>query len=212
MTLTGRLARAGTAAALGLVVLSGAGGTGASWVERVERDPGTIRSGSVTVTTASSRVELHSRQPVGSRTYASSSSCRPDQGYTECRDITSTIAQEALIPGDRVVVTERATVAAVGTNLTGTLEVDVGSLTSGALSAYSGSARTTTTITPPSGGSVTGTPASFPVSVASGQGVGEYTVRSVISTPPSNGGVDWGTALTGQRLYDGAVSYTFTQT
>lgn len=212
MSPAGRLVRAGLAAALGLVVLSGAGGTSASWVERVERDPGTIRSGGVTVSTEAHRVELHSRQPSGSRTYASSSSCTPDQGYTECRVVTSTISQEALIPGDRVVVTERATVAAEGNNLTGTLEVDVSSLTSSALSAYSGSATTTTTITPPAGESVTGSTASFPVSVASDEGIGTYTTRSVITTSPSNSGAMWGQALMGQQLYDGTFSYTFTQT
>lgn len=212
MSPVGRLVRAGLAVALGLVVLTGAGGTSASWVERVEREPGTIRSGGVTVTTGTSQVELHSRQPSGSRTYAASSTCTPDDGYTECRVITSTISREALIPGDRVVVTEQATVAAEGDNLTGTLEVDVSSLTSGGLSAFSGSAATRTTTTPPSGSAETGETVSFPVSVASGQGVGTYTVRSVITTPPSNSGSPWGTSLTGQQLYDGTFDYTFTQT
>lgn len=212
MSPVGRLVRAGLAAALGLVVLTGTGGTSASWVERAEREPGTIRSGGVTVTTGSSRVELHSRQPAGSRTYGSSAACTPDGGYTECRVITGTLSDEALIPGDRVVVTERATVAADGDNLTGTFEVDVSSLTSGGLSAFSGSATTTTTTTPPSGSAETGETVSFPVSVASGQGVGSYTVRSVITTPPSNSGSSWGTSLTGQQLYDGTFSYTFTQT
>ena len=212
MSPAGRLVRAGVAVAVGLVVLSGAGGTSASWVERVEREPGTIRSGGVTVTTGSSRVELHSRQPAGSRTYASSSGCTPDDGYTECRVITGTLSGEALIPGDRVVVTERATVTAEGDNLTGTLDVRVRDLTSGALSDFSGSATTATSIRPPSGSAVSGGTASFPVSTASDRGIGTYTVRSVVTTPPHNSGSSWGARLTGQELYDGAFSYTFTQT
>lgn len=208
----GRLVRAGLAAALGLVVLSGAGGTGATWVERAERDPGTISAGGVSISAGSPRVELHSRQPTGSRTYASTSTCTPDSGYVECRVITATVGREALISGDRVVVTERASVAAEGTNLTGTLEVTVGPLTSAALSAYSGSATATTTITPPSGDPVAGGAQTFPVAAADGQGIGTYTVRSVITTPPSSSGGSWGTSLTGQQLYGGTVEYTFTQT
>ncbi len=212
MSPTGRLVRAGLAAALGLAVLSGTGGTSAAWVERVERDPGTIRSGSVTVTPGSAQVELHSRQPTGSRTYASTSTCTPDGGFTECRVITGTVAKEALIPGDRVVVTERADVSAAGDNLTGTLEIRVSPLTSGALSDLSGSATTSTTTTPPKGDPVTGRVTSFPVSVAGNRGIGTYTVRSVITTPPSDSGTSWGTRLTGQQLYDGTFDYTFTQT
>lgn len=212
MTLAGRLVRAGLAAALGLVVLSGAGGTSASWVDTAEREPGTIRSGGVTVTTGSSQVELHSRQPSGSRTYGSTTSCTPDGGFTECRVITDTVTQEALIPGDRVVVTERASVAADGDNLTGTFEVDVSPLTSGGLSAFSGSATTTTTVTPPSGSAKTGRSTSFPVDAGSGRGVGTYTARSVITSPATNSGASWGTSLTGQQLYEGTFDYTFTQT
>lgn len=212
MTPAGRLVRAGLAAALGLVVLSGAGGTSASWVERADREPGTVRSGGVTVSTGSSRVELHSRQPSGSRAYGSTTTCTPDSGYTECRVITGSLGQEALVPGDRVIVTERATVSAEGDNLTGTLDVHVRSLTSGAISAYSGSASTTTTITPPTGGPVTGETGSFTVDAGSGQGIGIYTVRAVITTPPTSAGSAWGTSLTGQRLYGGDFSYTFTQT
>lgn len=211
MTLSGRLARAGVAGALGLLVLTGAGGTGAIWVERVEREPGTVTAGGVTVTPGAQRVELHSRQPVGSRTYAASTSCTAATGYTECRVITDTVTQEALIPGDRVVVVDRASVAARGANLTGTLDVRVRPLTSSALSAFSGTATATTTITPPTGSAVTGETGSFPVSRSTGAGLGDYTVRTVITTPPSGPTGEWGTALTGQRLYDGAYTYTFTQ-
>ena len=211
MTLTGRLARAGVACALGLLVLTGAGGTGASWVDRVEREPGTVTAGGVSVTPGAQRVELHSRQPAGSRTYAASTTCTPATGYTECRVITTTVTQEALIPGDRVVVVDRASVTARGTNLTGTLDVRVRPLTSSALSAFSGTATATTTITPPTGSPVTGETGSFPVSRSTGAGLGDYSVRTVITTPPSGPTGEWGTALTGQRLYDGAYTYTFTQ-
>lgn len=211
MTLTGRLVRAVLALALGLVVLTSAGGTGATWAERVEREPGTIRSGGVTLTTGNPTVLLHSRQPIGARTYGSSTTCAPDSGYTECRVITGSLGQEALIPGDRIVLTERATVSAEGGNLIGTLDVRVRPLTSGALSAFSGSASTATTLTPPTGSAVSGETGSFPVDVGSGKGVGTYTIRSVMTTPLSNSGADWGTSLTGQKLYDGTFSYTFTQ-
>ena len=209
---TGRLVLAGLAAGLGLVVLTGAGGTSASWVELVERQPGTISSGGVTVTTGSPEVELHSRQPTGSRTYASSTTCEADAEYTECRVITDTISREALIPGDRVAITGTATLSADGDNLTGTLEVEASGLTSDALSDFSGSATTSTTTTPPSGSPARGERVSFPVSVASGEGVGTYGVRAVITTSPSDSGSSWGTALTGQQLYDGTFEYTFTQT
>lgn len=212
MSPVGRLVRAGIAAALGLVVLSGAGGTGASWVERVDRAPGTITSGGVSVTPGTQRVELHSRQPAGSRTYASATTCTPDPGYLECRVVTSSVAQEALIPGDRVIVVDRASVAARGTNLRGNLEVRVRPLTSSALSPFSGSATATTTLTPPTGAAVTGETGNFAVSTKTGLGIGGYTVRTAITTPPSGAAGDWGTALTGQRLYDGAYTYTFTQT
>lgn len=207
-----RLVRAAAAAALGLVVLTGTGSTSASWVDRVEREPGTITSGGVSTTSEPSRAELHSRQPVGSRTCASSTGCTPDAGFTECRVITGTIAREALIPGDRVVVIERATLTATGDNLTGTMQMDARGLTSASLSQLSGSATTSTTTTPPSGGPVTGSTATFPVSVASGQGLGTYTVRAAITVPPSRSGTAWGSALTSQQLYDGTVSFTFTQT
>lgn len=212
MTTTGRLTRAVAAVALALVVLTGTGSTGATWVERVQREPGTVTAGGVSVTPGVQRVELHSRQPSGSRTYASATTCPPDSGYVECRVVTSTVAQEALIPGDRVIVVDRVQVAAEGTNLTGTLAVRVRPLTSAALSAFSGSATTTTTITPPTGTAVTGDSATFAVSTRTGQGIGGYTVRSVVTTPVSGPGGDWGTALTGQRLYDGSNTYTFTQT
>src|SRR5699024_5732450 len=143
------------------------------------------------------RVELHSRQPTGSRTYATSSGCTPDSGFTECRVVTGTIDREALIPGDQVVVVERATLSADGDKLTRPLEVEASGLTSEALSDFSGSATTRTTITPPSGSPTTGEAVSFPVSVASGEGVGRYTVRSVITTAPNNSGDPWGTSLTG---------------
>src|SRR5699024_5062964 len=125
------------------------------------------------------RVELHSRQPAGSRTYASTGTCTPDNGFTQCRIITGTVAQEALISGDRVVVIERARLTATGANLEGDLDIEVTSLTAGAGTAFAGSATTTTTITPPSGASITSANASFPVSVAAGEGIGTYTVRSV---------------------------------
>lgn len=208
---TGRLVRAGLAAALGLVVLSGTGGTSAAWVESAEREPGTIRAGGVTVRTPSARIELHSRQPSGSRTYASTSTCTPDSGFTQCRVITSTVAQESLVPGDRVVITARPSLSADGDNLTGSFEVRASQLTSGTLSELSGSATATTTATSPTGESSTGRVTTFPVSVASGRGIGTYTVRTVITSPPDSSGTPWGTRLTGQQLYDGTFDYTFTQ-
>lgn len=206
-----RLLLAAGATALALVALSGSGGSGASWAEHVGRSPGSISSGQVSVTPDPVRVELHSRQPAGSRTYASTTGCTPDAGYTECRVVTRTVAQEALVPGDRMVLGQRVEVAATGSNLTGEFTVDVSALTSSALSDFSGSGSTTTTVTPPGGDGRTGRQLSFPVSAAEGMGIGTYAVRTVITTPPSNGGRDWGTALQDQRLYDGHLTYGFIQ-
>lgn len=205
-----RLVRALLAAGLALVVLSGTGGTGASWSQSVQLEPGSLQAGNLAVTTDEARVELHSRQPSSSRTYVSTEACTPDTSFTECRVITNTIDDEALIPGDRVVITQKATLAAKGTNLEGTFAIDTGSLTSSATSAFSGSATTTTQVTPPGGNA--GTATSFPVVAGADQGVGEYTVRSRITTSPTNAGTSWGTQLQGQRLYDGAYTFTFTQT
>lgn len=211
MTVTGRLVRTVLALALALVVLTSAGGTGATWAERVEREPGTIRSGGVTLTTGTRTVQLHSRQPVGSRTYASSTSCAADSGFTECRDISGTLSSEALVPGDRVVVVERATLTATGTNLRGDLSVSAGPLTSSAISAFSGSATTSTTITPPTGAPVTSTTHSFPVRRSTGEGIGTFSARTVITTPAANGATGWNTQLWGQRLFAGNHTYAFTQ-
>lgn len=206
------LGRAALAAALALGVLTGAGGTGASWAAQELRSPGSVRSGGVDIGSASGSVQLHSRQPVGSRTYASGTSCTPDAGYLECRVITSTTAQEALIPGDRLVVAGQVSLSARGTNLAGTFTVDPGRLTSSTLSAFSGTAQTTTTVTAPGGATSSGTGAvTLPVSVRDGRGLGTYSVRTVITTPPDNAGTSWGTALQGQQLFSGAYTYTFTQ-
>lgn len=206
------LLRAVLGLGLALVVLSGAGGTGATWAQQVDRQPATVRSGGVTLTTGAVRVELHSQQPSGSRTYASSTTCTPSSGYVECRVITSTAASEALVPGDRVVISQPLTLAARGTTLTGTLGVSSTTLTSSARSAFSGSATTVTTVTSPSGQVVTGSSTSTPVSVATGAGVGTSTMRTVISTPVTGPTGAWGTALRGQSLYGGSFTYTFTQT
>ncbi|WP_435199155.1 SipW-dependent-type signal peptide-containing protein [Janibacter sp. GS2] len=211
VTTTGRLGRAALATGLALVVLTGAGGTSAVWSDTAEREPGSLRAGAAAVTKGDSRVEVHSQQPVGSRTFDSSATCTPaGASYKECRVITSTVAREALIPGDRVVITEKVTLTAKGSNLQGTFVIDAGALTSSAVSAFSGSATTTTRITPPGGSA--GTSASFPVSARTQSGTGTYTIQSAITTPPANGSADWGTSLWSQRLYDGAYTFTFTQT
>ena len=212
MSSAGRLSRAGLAAALGFVVLSGAGGTGAAWVDRVEREPGSLRSGGVTVTPGPTEVRLHSRQPAGSRTYASSAPCAADPGFVECRVITQTRAAEALVPGDRVVLVQRPSVQAVGNNLTGRFTVHAGPFTSSRLSELSGRASVTTTTTPPAGAAITAPEATFPVSIADGVGIGQYEVRTVVTTQPSDGATRWDARLTGERLYEGAFEYSLTQT
>ncbi len=209
----GRLGGAALAVGLALVILTGTGGTGAFWSGSAELEPGSINAGnvSVTVDNTASRVELHSQQPVGSRTYASSTTCDPETGYTQCRVLAEdTIADEALIPGDRIVITEKATLETQGDNLKGNFVVSAGTLTSAAVSAFSGSATTTTSITPPGGNP--GTTTSFPVVASTNQGIGTYTVRSTITTPSKNGTADWGATLWDQRLYAGAHTFTFTQT
>lgn len=204
--------RALLALGLGLVVLTGAGGTGASWAEHDARKPGTITSGGLSLTTGALRTELHSQQPFGSRTYASSTTCAPDPGYVECRVISATLTSEALVPGDRVVIAQPVTLAASGTTLRGTLAVSSTALTSAARSAFSGSATTTTTITAPGGAVTTGSSASIPVSVSTGTGVGTSTVRISISTPVTASTGGWGSALQDQSLLGGTFTYTFAQT
>lgn len=197
---------AGAAVALAVVTLSSGAGSQAAWHAQARLDPGVIRSGNVSVTATGTTVQLHSRQPAGSRTFASSRTCAPDAGFVECREIGDTSAEEAVVPGDRVVVTDRANVRASGSNLAGTLEVRVG-LTSAEVSAFSGAAEAATSVTGPGGARKVGPVTVFPVRVSSGEGVGVYTARTVITTPSAGVGAQY----QGQPLFEGAARFTFTQ-
>lgn len=209
-----RLWAALLAAVLGLVVLSGAGGTWARWThtEALAVD-GQITSGSVSLERlASSEVRLMSQQPAGWRTYASTATCTPDSGYVECRVVTATLANEELIPGDRLVVIDRLRLSATGTNLAGTFTVDTSSLKA---PTELGNGATVAVDVQGAGSPSTPTPGTwvYPVSVATGTGLGDYTVTARVSTQPSApGGALWGTRLWDQTLLsEGGIRYQFVQ-
>lgn len=199
-----RLCAALVAAALGVVVLSNSAGTWARWVETTSLSAGQISAGSVTLAhTDTTEVRLLSQQRAGWRTYTSDTHCAPEP-YRECRVVTSTLAQEQLIPGDRLVITEKVSLNATGTNLAGTFTVDTRGLLADSEFARSATVDIQVAGTSADGPSEPGR-WKYPVNVSTGTGLGTYTVTATISTPPSD---RW----MGQSLInDGGITYTFVQ-
>lgn len=210
-----RLMAAVAAALLGVLVLSGNAGTWARWVATDSVDGGTISAGGVDLTrSGAAEVQLLSRQPANWRTWApgSSTTCPVPSGYTECRVITNTLAEEKLISGDRIVVRDAVTLTASGTNLRGTMRLDATALR--AATAF-GQSATVEVQSARTGGTPGDGGASFtyPVDVSTGTGLGQYSVTATITTPPAPaGGGSWGTQHVGQALLsDNAITYTFVQ-
>lgn len=197
-----------------MLLLTVAGPTWASWWDRVEAPTGGFSSGSVNLApTTPLAVQLLSRQPVASRTYASGTTCTVPSGYVECRVVTTTLPQERLIPGDTVRLQQQVTLAAQGSNLTGVVRVDAREVTLPAASALSAAASVSTRVTPPGGTAtpITGGVGEFPVVVGQGSGVGTYAVVADVVIPASGASGRWGTALRDQPLVLGTLQYGFEQ-
>lgn len=203
------------ATAVGMVLLSSGAGTYARWSDSETVTGGSVTAGSVDLTLdAAPTLQLLSRQPSGSRIFVSSQTCTVPAGFVQCRVVSSTLGQEALIVGDVVRIRQSATLVASGNNLRGEVTVDARQVVIAGSSAFSGAAIVTASATTPAGTTsmLTGGQGSFPVDVATGVGVGTYSVAADISVPAANGGSRWGTSLRGQTLDLGSLSLSFVQT
>lgn len=203
-------------AAVGLLSLLSGATTLSGWYAAQPVGSGALGAGSVTLQPVGDgpALQLLSRQPAGSRQFVSGTTCPAPGGFTECRDVSATFGQEALVPGDTVVVTRRVRLEAAGTNLEGTLTVDARSLVPASASPLNNAAQVSTEVTGPAGTTtpLTGGQGAFPVDVAAGRGTGTWTIRSTIAIPADDHGTPWGDRLRGQVLDLDAVQVGFDQT
>ncbi len=167
-------------------------------------------------------INLHSQITSGQRTFASGTTCSTSAPYTECRDVSSTLASERLVPGDKLTITRTFTVTASGNNLQGELQVDVASLlpNTGAAcpgdqsNAYACAATLTASVTNPDASitpitSGTGWQVDRPVTGTTGAGT--YTVTWSMAVAPTNAGADWLDALTDKGINFGSLNVTLAQ-
>lgn len=198
---------------VGAALILPSAGTRAAWTLGTGLGTGALTAGQATFATAAPRsVTLQSRQPAGTRAFASASSCTPDAGFVECRVVTGTLANERLMPGDRLVATDEVTFALTGDRLTGTLSLTPPVVTGGV---DVGEAVTIArTVRAPQWGTYTladdGLTLSTPVQP--GVGNGTYALQAVVDLAS----VDrcclaWGTRLQGQALRIDPGQGTFAQ-
>lgn len=209
-----RLLAAGAAVGLAVVLLTSGAGTLAGWHDERSAATGSITAGSVELTSSDAVLHLQSRQPVGARTFASSQTCALASGATECRVVTTGLANERLIPGDRVQIRLDVTLTGEGDNLAGDLTVDAGTVVVPGASDLSAAATTQITLTPPQGSSTTvdGAELVLPVDVGSGHGAGTYAVLVEVGLPTARpGGARWDTGLRAQLLDLDTLAVSFTQ-
>lgn len=201
------------AAVVGAVLLVGpVGETAARWTTPAPiAGGGSLRAGSATLSvTAPYVIELRSAQPAGTRTYASTTRCPLTAGVTECRDVTSTLGLERLVPGDVLHITGTTTLATAGDNLTGTLRLGVADLVNrstplGAATAVAVSVAGPVSTTPRTSSDLTW-------AITPSSGAGTYAVTADLTVPAKNGTSAWGEALRGQTLALSGLTFTFTQT
>lgn len=218
-----RLIGAAVAAVISLLLFTNGLGTWSFWQDQVIISGTQITSGSLTMIDKF-EVQLLSRQVPGKRTYASTSTetCAPPPLGGECRVVTSSLADERLIPGDTLRIIRSVKVGGQGANLKGDLTFNAASLldqTAGA-SNFARSATVTLAVTKPNASVVTvAGPAPAPLAIPVGRDqvnpFGTYTAVVTITTPangPEMPGNRWNTALQGQILNLGALTATFTQT
>ncbi|MDO5502691.1 MAG: hypothetical protein Q4G67_05895 [Actinomycetia bacterium] len=209
-----RLTLALGAAVLAVVVLSSSATTWAQWTESAMAGPvGQLHSGALHLSPSGAvTVHLMSAQPQGWRSYVSPTACTADAGYVECRDVTTTLATESLIPGDRLVISDSVTVAASGDNFIGDLTIDLApALAGGALAVAS---DLTVTLTDPAGTATSANEPSMthPVSVADPSTLGTYRIIATLTTPSAPAQGRWGTEVSGEQLLTGAaVQYSVAQ-
>lgn len=212
--------------AIGLAVflLSGGLNTLALWGTTQALGNQNLTAGAFNLTAASPVITLNSQITVGQRTYSSGTTCTATAPYTECREVTSTLAAERLVPGDKVTITRQYTVAATGNNMIGKLQVDVsqvllntGAACPGDLSNdYACAATITASVTNPDNSTTTINSAGAwkvdrPVNGATGVGVGNYTVTWSMAVPPNNAGADWLEKLMKKTVTFGALNVTLAQ-
>lgn len=198
-----------------VVLLTGGPGTEARFWRHAVVNAGTIETGSVSLS-GSLSIELLSRQPSGSRTWSSPTTCSAGAPYVECRVVTSSLDQERLVPGDLLRITRTLTLAGSGDNLAGTLTVDASGVLNRSSSALAQAATVTGSVTGPAGVTtpLTGLTASLPVSRrAMPTGFGAYSVVVMVDTPAAttDGSGRWDTRLRGDTLDLGTVTATFQQ-
>ncbi|WP_156887194.1 hypothetical protein [Nocardioides sp. CF8] len=210
----GRMAGATLATLLGVLLLTSGLGTWSGLREQGQRAVGNIQAGSVSLS-GTLQVQLHSRQPVGSRSFSSSTTCAPTAPFVECRVVTSSLAAERLIPGDAVRVLRDVTLAGNGDNLRGALVVDASALLDRAPTAslLARSSAVTLGVTRPGGAAapVSGLVSTTQVSRAAGD-FGTYQAVVTIQTPLDDAGAPWNEALWTQVLDLGSIRATFDQT
>ena len=122
-----RVTAAAVAAGLGvLLLLSPAGVTTALWYEQAILPDTQISTGALRLTAGSTApVQLHSRFTAEQRTFTGGTTCSAPEGFAACREFTADqLAQQPLLPGDQVVLSEKFTAVAEGTNLIATLSLN----------------------------------------------------------------------------------------
>lgn len=213
---------AALATLLGVLLLGSGLGTWSEWREQDSRQLGTVTAGSVDLTNSTMTVQLQSRQPADSRTYASSATC-PDftpgvatDSFKACRVVTTTLPQERLIPGDRLVVVQNVTLAGAGANLQGTLTIDATGLLNQAdgASPLALAATVSGVVSAPHASGV-GLEHAFTVGPGTTKevGFGSYAMAFTIDIPMvDNIGDPWGQRLWDQTLELGEITILFVQT
>lgn len=209
---TRRVVLAALIAVAGLALLGGAGGTQARWWdEQPVGGQAQLQAGAVDLQPSSTGIELHSRQPAGSRTYTSGTTCTVPSGWVECRVVTGTLAAERLVSGDRVRVRAAFELTASGDNLAGEVRVDATGVLEPPASAFQSAAVVSMSGQGPGGCSTAGAVLTCPVDLADGPGPGTYSAQVDITTPPANGTTSWGSAHVDQPLTLGGLRATFRQ-
>lgn len=196
-----------------MVVLASGQVTWAGWRHTATSQPGVVQAGTVGLS-GTTVVELHSRQPAGTRTFQSTQSCTAPAPYVECRVVSATLASERLIPGDTVRVVRTLTLGGEGDNLRGQLEIDARDVLQTETSQLSGLAQVSGTVQEPSGSVRTGLLHQIPVDLSAppaGSGLGTYTAVFDIVTPVGDGAARWDAQLWDQALDLDEVRASFTQ-
>lgn len=198
---------------LGLLLLTSGLGTWSQWRAHDELEPGSVAAGAVGLANGGHSVMLLSRQPAGTRTYTSGTTCSAPAPYVECRVITASLGTERLIPGDTIRVTRSITLTGSGDNLKGDLLFDATALLREAASPLGQATTTTVTVTTPAGEVVSGSPTvTRTVRRVVSDDFGSYQAVADLATPVTNAGARWDSALFDQSLDLGEFTVTFTQT